>query len=171
MSTTSPLSAAGRSCPTRASRRRSCDESARPGGYLLGEPVGRVLRFEITANAFCHQMVRSIVGTLVEVGLGKRSAGSVLATIRAKDRGTAGQMAPPHGLCLWEVGYDDDPGRPFVADLTSKSAVRSAQNLRKSAARLPLGRSGPYPFSVALLAWRRRSGEGCCDAYVLPQSE
>jgi tRNA pseudouridine38-40 synthase len=64
-----------------------------------------LLRFEITANAFCHQMVRSIVGTLVEVGLGRRSAGSVLATIRAKDRATAGQLAPPHGLCLWEVGY------------------------------------------------------------------
>jgi tRNA pseudouridine38-40 synthase len=64
-----------------------------------------ILRFEITANAFCHQMVRSIVGTLVEIGLGRRSAGSVLATIRARDRATAGQLAPPHGLCLWEVGY------------------------------------------------------------------
>jgi tRNA pseudouridine38-40 synthase len=67
-----------------------------------------LLRFEITANAFCHQMVRSIVGTLVEVGLGKRTAGSILATIRARDRAAAGQMAPAHGLCLWEVGYPPD---------------------------------------------------------------
>jgi tRNA pseudouridine38-40 synthase len=66
-----------------------------------------LLRFEITANAFCHQMVRSIVGTLVEVGLGRRSAGSVLATLHAADRSRAGQLAPPHGLCLWEVGYAD----------------------------------------------------------------
>ena len=66
---------------------------------------GRLLRFEIVANAFCHQMVRSIVGTLVEVGLGRRSAGSILDTLRARDRSTAGQLAPPDGLCLWEVGY------------------------------------------------------------------
>jgi tRNA pseudouridine38-40 synthase len=70
--------------------------------------AGDLLRFEITADAFCHQMVRSIVGTLVEVGLGRRSAGSVLATLRAADRSKAGQLAPPHGLCLWEVGYPDD---------------------------------------------------------------
>jgi tRNA pseudouridine38-40 synthase len=78
------------------------------------EPVEPdLLRFEITANAFCHQMVRSIVGTLVEVGRGRRSAGSMLATLRAADRAEAGQLAPPHGLCLWEVGYPDGwPGRP-----------------------------------------------------------
>ena len=71
----------------------------------VGAPGRRLLRFEITANAFCHQMVRSLAGTLVEVGLGKRSAGSILGTLRARDRATAGQLAPPHGLCLWEVGY------------------------------------------------------------------
>jgi tRNA pseudouridine38-40 synthase len=71
----------------------------------LGEGL---LRFEIVANAFCHQMVRSIVGTLVEVGAGKRSAGTILATLRARDRSRAGQLAPPHGLCLWAVGYPPD---------------------------------------------------------------
>jgi tRNA pseudouridine38-40 synthase len=71
----------------------------------VGEVPGRLLRFEIVANAFCHQMVRSIVGTLVEVGLGRRSAGSILDTLRARHRATAGQLAPPHGLCLWDVGY------------------------------------------------------------------
>jgi tRNA pseudouridine38-40 synthase len=73
----------------------------------VGDLPGRLLRFEIVANAFCHQMVRSIVGTMVEVGLGRRSAGSILATLRARDRSTAGQLAPPHGLCLHEVGYDE----------------------------------------------------------------
>ncbi len=63
------------------------------------------LRYEITANAFCWQMVRSIVGTLVEVGTGKRRPGEMLAVIRAADRGAAGEMAPPHGLCLWRVDY------------------------------------------------------------------
>jgi len=65
-----------------------------------------VLEFWITANAFCHQMVRSIVGTLVEVGLGKKRAGELTGIIRSGDRSEAGQLAPPHGLCLWSVAYD-----------------------------------------------------------------
>ena len=44
---------------------------------------GRLLRFEIRANAFCHQMVRSIVGTLVDVGAGKTAAGDLPAILAA----------------------------------------------------------------------------------------
>ena len=62
------------------------------------------MRFDITATAFCHQMVRSIVGTLVEVGTGRRAASSVAPTL-ARDRSRAGQVAPPCGLVLWDVGY------------------------------------------------------------------
>jgi len=51
------------------------------------------------------EMVRSIVGTLVEVGLGRRTAGQVSGILRARDRGAAGQLAPPLGLCLWQVRY------------------------------------------------------------------
>jgi tRNA pseudouridine38-40 synthase len=64
-----------------------------------------VLRYEIRAGAFCWQMVRSIVGTLVEVGLGKHKPGDMMAIIRSGDRDAAGQLAPPRGLCLWDVGY------------------------------------------------------------------
>ena len=64
-----------------------------------------VLRFDIESNAFCHQMVRAVVGTLVEVGFGKRRAGDVAGILRASHRAAAGQLAPPHGLCLWEVLY------------------------------------------------------------------
>ena len=64
-----------------------------------------VLRFDIEASAFCQQMVRSIVGTLVEVGLGKRRAGDVRGILAARDRRLAGEPAPAHGLCLWEVLY------------------------------------------------------------------
>jgi tRNA pseudouridine38-40 synthase len=64
-----------------------------------------VLRYEIRAGSFCWQMVRAIVGTLVEVGAGKRRPGEMLAVLRAADRNVAGQLAPPRGLCLWEVGY------------------------------------------------------------------
>ena len=66
---------------------------------------GPLLRFEIRANAFCHQMVRSIVGTMVDVGSGKLHAGEVRGILLARDRRAAGQVAPPHGLTLWEVGY------------------------------------------------------------------
>ncbi|MDX2380616.1 MAG: tRNA pseudouridine(38-40) synthase TruA, partial [Acidimicrobiia bacterium] len=64
-----------------------------------------MLEFEITASAFCHQMVRSIVGTLVDVGLGRRAASSVAPTLAARDRQAAGQVAPPTGLVLWSVDY------------------------------------------------------------------
>jgi tRNA pseudouridine38-40 synthase len=63
------------------------------------------LRFEIRATAFCHQMVRSIVGTLVDVGLGRLSPGDVRGVMVRRDREAAGQVAPPYGLVLWEVGY------------------------------------------------------------------
>jgi tRNA pseudouridine38-40 synthase len=68
----------------------------------LGE--GR-LRFDTEASSFCHQMVRSVVGTLVEVGLGKRKAGEMTSVLAAGNRAAAGAPAPPHGLCLWEVLY------------------------------------------------------------------
>ena len=64
-----------------------------------------VLRYEIRATAFCWQMVRSVVGTLVDIGRGDRRAGEIMGMLRAKDRAVAGRLAPPHGLSLWEVGY------------------------------------------------------------------
>jgi tRNA pseudouridine38-40 synthase len=64
-----------------------------------------VLRFDITATAFCWQMVRSIVGTLVDVGAGKIRPGDLLGLLRARDRNAAGRVGAPQGLCLWEVGY------------------------------------------------------------------
>ncbi len=63
------------------------------------------LRFDIEASSFCHQMVRSVVGTLVEVGLGKRKAGEMTAILAARSRAAAGPPAPANGLCLWEVKY------------------------------------------------------------------
>ena len=61
--------------------------------------------FEITANRFVMHMVRTIIGTLVQVGMGRRTAESVAETIAAKDRSLAGPTAPAHGLCLEHVGY------------------------------------------------------------------
>jgi tRNA pseudouridine38-40 synthase len=64
------------------------------------------LVFDIRANAFCHQMVRGIVGFLVDVGLQKRPASDTRAVILAKDRAHGSRVAPAHGLVLWDVGYD-----------------------------------------------------------------
>lgn len=64
-----------------------------------------VLRFEVTATAFCHQMVRSIVGTVVAAGHGQVRAGDILGILRSGDRANAAPIAPPQGLCLWHVGY------------------------------------------------------------------
>lgn len=73
-------------------------------------PDESLLRFEIEGTAFCHQMVRSIVGFLVAVGTGKRSAEELPAVLAAKDRAAAEQPAPPHGLNLWKVDYDSSRG-------------------------------------------------------------
>jgi tRNA pseudouridine38-40 synthase len=75
----------------------------RQAGWVdLGDGM---LRFEIEASSFCHQMVRSVVGTLVEVGTGRRKAGEMMGIIRAARRSAAGGLAPAHGLCLWAVSY------------------------------------------------------------------
>ena len=71
------------------------------------EPSPGLVRFEVTANAFCQQMVRSLVGTLVEIGSGRRRAGDLLGIVHARDRSLAGMVAPPDGLVLWEVRYPD----------------------------------------------------------------
>jgi tRNA pseudouridine38-40 synthase len=60
---------------------------------------------EAYADRFLKHMVRAIVGTVVEVGLGKRRPDSLTEVLRARHRSTAGQTAPPHGLCLMRVDY------------------------------------------------------------------
>lgn len=77
----------------------------RVDGATWREIDDETLRFEIWGSAFCHQMVRSIVGFHVAVGRGKRSAGELLAVLTARDRQAAESPAPPHGLTLWEVAY------------------------------------------------------------------
>lgn len=68
----------------------------------LGEGL---LRFEIQATAFCHQMVRSVVGTVVAAGHAQIRAGDIRGILRSGDRSRAAPIAPPTGLCLWHVDY------------------------------------------------------------------
>jgi tRNA pseudouridine38-40 synthase len=69
--------------------------------------VGRMfLLFEIQATSFLRHMVRGIVGTLVDAGLGKLGADEMNTILQARDRSRAGVTAPAHGLFLKEVRYD-----------------------------------------------------------------
>lgn len=61
--------------------------------------------FEIEANGFLYKMVRNIVGTLLEIGSGRRAAGTVKTILKSKTRMSAGQTAEPRGLCLLKVNY------------------------------------------------------------------
>jgi tRNA pseudouridine38-40 synthase len=66
---------------------------------------GDLIRINVYADRFLRQMVRAIVGTLTEVGIGSRAAGSLEAVLGAKSRAAAGKTAPPHGLYLMRVDY------------------------------------------------------------------
>ena len=65
---------------------------------------GDEIVIEVTGNGFLHNMVRIIVGTLIEVGRGARSADSI-PTLFGGKRAEAGFLVPPQGLCLMEVSY------------------------------------------------------------------
>lgn len=64
-----------------------------------------LMRFEIEGSGFLKQMVRAIVGTLVEVGRGRLNAEAFQRILESKDRRKAGPTAPAHGLFLKEVKY------------------------------------------------------------------
>jgi len=69
------------------------------------EQNGTELKFTISANRFLRNMVRAIVGTMVEVGSGKIKPEDLRKVIENKNRNSAGTSAPAHGLCLVDVGY------------------------------------------------------------------
>jgi tRNA pseudouridine38-40 synthase len=66
---------------------------------------GREIWLEFVGSGFLRGQVRSMVGTLVEVGLGKRDSGSILALLEGGSRKDAGATAPAHGLYFVRAGY------------------------------------------------------------------
>jgi tRNA pseudouridine38-40 synthase len=78
----------------------------------------------VTADAFCHNMVRALVGALLAVGEGRRPADWPAAVLAAAVRDPAVRVVPPHGLCLEEVGY------PPADELTARAAATRAVRTR-----------------------------------------
>ena len=64
-----------------------------------------IVRFEITADSFCHQMVRSIVALSAEIGRGNGDPDDIPAILERQDRNAARGAAPARGLFLWRVEY------------------------------------------------------------------
>ncbi|MGH9171362.1 MAG: tRNA pseudouridine(38-40) synthase TruA [Acidimicrobiales bacterium] len=98
--------------------RRPPGQPGSPGGSLVRRVTrlsvtaavagdDRLWAIDIEANAFCHQMVRSVTGALVSVGEGRATAASVLENLRSRDRSHGTRLAPPGGLCLMAVNYPE----------------------------------------------------------------
>lgn len=67
-----------------------------------------LIRIHLRADAFCHHMVRTIVGSLIEVGSGRRQPGWARERLEARTRDASTRMVAGHALVLEEVGYPDD---------------------------------------------------------------
>ncbi|HET9758730.1 MAG TPA: tRNA pseudouridine(38-40) synthase TruA [Nocardioidaceae bacterium] len=78
----------------------------------------------VRADAFCHHMVRALVGALVAVGEGRRPPSWAAEVLAAGVRDAAVTVVPAHGLTLEEVGYPDDAG--LAAQATAARRVRVA---------------------------------------------
>ena len=63
------------------------------------------ISYEVTGSGFLRHMVRNIVGTLVDIGRGRRSVDAMREVLLSRDRAQASATAPPHGLTLWSVEY------------------------------------------------------------------
>ena len=71
----------------------------------------------VVADAFCHNMVRALMGALIAVGEGRQQPGWPARVLAARTRDPAVKVMPPHGLCLEEVGYPPD------AELAARAAA------------------------------------------------
>lgn len=84
---------------------------------------GRIVVMTARANAFVQQMVRSLAGTLIEVGEARRSPDDMLDVVAARDRSAAGAVAPPHALCLLAVEYDDGWSGPPDSEPAARARI------------------------------------------------
>ena len=101
-----------KNCPTVSCQEQNLPVSPSPGLPVFQSPslANDLLVIEVEADGFLYNMVRSIVGTLVEVGRGARPECWPAEVLAAVDRRAAGPTAPPQGLFLVNVEYDGGEG-------------------------------------------------------------
>ena len=80
-----------------------------------------LVEFTVRADAFCHSMVRSLVGATVDVGSGSREANHLRRLIASPGRQVAARLMPPHGLALAHIAYPD----------TERGLKEQSQNARR----------------------------------------
>ena len=88
---------------------------------------GRIVSLETTGTGFLRHMVRNAVGTLVEIGLGRRQAGWMADVLASRARDQAGPTAPASGLFLVSVDYDLEPGSRVLAPRSGDAGLRVAR--------------------------------------------
>ena len=99
-----------------------CNDASERPGYTCDVKScslavhGEDLIFEVNSNRFLRGMVRTMVGTLVDVGRGKLDETEVMDILEARDRRSSGLTAPAQGLCLIKVCYDSESDMPFQSD-------------------------------------------------------
>ncbi|HEX6524938.1 MAG TPA: tRNA pseudouridine(38-40) synthase TruA [Streptosporangiaceae bacterium] len=91
----------------------------------------------VVADAFCHNMVRALMGALIPVGEGRRAVNWPLGVLEAGVRDPGVRVMPAHGLCLEEVGYPPD------TELAARAVV--ARGVRGAVPPLPRGSGGTVP--------------------------
>jgi len=83
----------------------SSKQSVNLPGYETADPRGEWIYIDVEGGGFLYNMVRNIVGSLVEVGIGRWEVDKMKEVLEAKDRRAAGPIAPPQGLCLMKIDY------------------------------------------------------------------
>lgn len=101
-----------------ASQVRECDPWWRPSD----PSEGQLFEYRVAGNGFLPQMVRSLASALVDVGRGARDPGWVGELLEQRDRRLGPATAPPHGLTLWRVGYDDWPMPGVLSEKVATTA-------------------------------------------------
>ena len=77
--------------------------------HVTGDATGDFLSIDVIGRSFLYKMVRTMVGTLIEVGRGRRAITDVPESLQSRSRSRAGPTAPPHGLFLISVSYHGLP--------------------------------------------------------------
>lgn len=90
-----------------------------------GERTDRIV-VEVESNGFLYNMVRNIVGTLVEIGRGRKPVEWMAEVLAQRDRRAAGMVAPPQGLFLVQVWYDDPSAVENAAAESAEEAPNTA---------------------------------------------